>query len=114
MEYSHKLLILLLALSLQVHGFWLVQDAVMTLLSRDEVCPRSSLSLALAGTTLDPLAELQSLKGLKPGAILRLVEGSITLYIIHIITCQILILDIYIQRLFRFIEKLLFFNNLDV
>lgn len=63
---------------LQVHGFWLVQDAVMALLSRDEVCPRSNLSLALAGTTLDPLAELQSLKGLKPGAILRLVEEPYT------------------------------------
>ncbi|XP_068559636.1 clustered mitochondria protein homolog [Cebidichthys violaceus] len=63
---------------LQVHGFWLVQDAVMTLLLRDEVCPRSNLSLALAGTTLDPLAELQSLKGLKPGAILRLVEEPYT------------------------------------
>lgn len=62
--------------SLQVHGFWLVQDAVMTLLSREEVCPRSNLSLALGGTSLDPLAELQSLKGLKPGAIVRLVEGS--------------------------------------
>jgi len=48
----------------------------MTLLSRDEVCPRSNMSLALAGTALDPLAELQSLKGLKPGAILRLVEGG--------------------------------------
>ncbi|XP_034728618.1 clustered mitochondria protein homolog isoform X2 [Etheostoma cragini] len=63
---------------LQVHGFWLVQDAVMTLLSRNEVCPRSNFSLALAGTTLDPLAELQSLKGLKPGAILRLVEEPYT------------------------------------
>lgn len=49
----------------------------MTLLLKDEVCPRSNLSLALAGTTLDPLAELQSLKGLKPGAIIRLVEGII-------------------------------------
>lgn len=47
----------------------------MKLLSRDEVCPRSNLSLSLAGTPLDPLAELQSLKGLKPGAVLRLVEG---------------------------------------
>lgn len=63
---------------LQVHGFWLVQDAVMTLLSMDEVCPRSNLSLSLAGTTLDPLAELQSIKGLKPGAILRLVEEPYT------------------------------------
>ncbi|KAK5871401.1 hypothetical protein PBY51_004285 [Eleginops maclovinus] len=63
---------------LQVHGFWLVQDAVMTLLSKDEVCPRSNLSLALAGTTLDPLAELQSIKGLKPGAIIRLVEEPYT------------------------------------
>lgn len=63
---------------LQVHGFWLVQDALMTLLSKNEVCPRSNLSLALAGTTLDPLAELQSLKGLKPGAILRLVEEPYT------------------------------------
>lgn len=48
----------------------------MTLLLRNEVCPRSNLSLAFAGSTLDPLAELQSLKGLKPGAIIRLVEGS--------------------------------------
>ncbi|XP_068994474.1 clustered mitochondria protein homolog [Embiotoca jacksoni] len=63
---------------LQVHGFWMVQDAVMTLLSRSEVCPRSSLSLSLAGTTLDPLAELQSLKGLKAGAIVRLVEEPYT------------------------------------
>ncbi|XP_070760676.1 clustered mitochondria protein homolog [Enoplosus armatus] len=63
---------------LQIRGFWLVQDAVMTLLSRDEVCPRSNLSLSLAGTTLDPLAELQSLKGLKPGAVLRLVEEPYT------------------------------------
>ncbi|XP_071380318.1 clustered mitochondria protein homolog isoform X1 [Centroberyx affinis] len=63
---------------LPIHGFWLVQDAVMALLSREEVCPRSSLSLALAGTTLDPLAELQSLKGLKPGSILRLVEEPYT------------------------------------
>lgn len=59
---------------LQVHGFWLVQDTVMTLLSRDEVCPRSNLSLTFAGMTLDPLAELQSIKGFKPGAILRLAE----------------------------------------
>ncbi|XP_026199625.1 clustered mitochondria protein homolog isoform X2 [Anabas testudineus] len=65
---------------LQVHGFWLVQDAVMTLLAREEVCPRSNLSLALAGTSLDPLAELQSLKGLKPGAIIRLVEEPYTIH----------------------------------
>ncbi|XP_034026041.1 clustered mitochondria protein homolog [Thalassophryne amazonica] len=59
---------------LQVHGFWLVQDAVMSLLPREEICPRSNLSLALAGTTLDPLVELKSVKGLKAGSILRLVE----------------------------------------
>ncbi|AWP07003.1 putative clustered mitochondria protein -like [Scophthalmus maximus] len=63
---------------LQVQRFWLVQDAVMTLLLRNEVCPRSNLSLAFAGSTLDPLAELQSLKGLKPGAIIRLVEEPYT------------------------------------
>ncbi|KAM6931004.1 clustered mitochondria protein homolog [Xenentodon cancila] len=63
---------------LQIHGFWLVQDALMNLLSRNEVCPRSSLSLALAGQTLDPLAELQSLKGLKAGTIIRLVEEPYT------------------------------------
>lgn len=56
----------------------------MTLLSRDEVCPRSNLSLTLAGTNLDPHAELQSLKGLKPGAILRLVEGSVILVQIYL------------------------------
>lgn len=48
----------------------------MNLLLRDEVFPRSNLSLSFAGTTLDPLVELQGLKGLKPGAILRLVEGN--------------------------------------
>ncbi|KAG7489609.1 hypothetical protein JOB18_016073 [Solea senegalensis] len=63
---------------LQVHGFWLVQDTLMSLLSRNEVCPRSSLSLSFAGTVLDPLAELQTLKGLKPGAIIRLVEEPYT------------------------------------
>lgn len=63
---------------LQVHTFWLVQDAVMALLSRNEVCPRSNLSLAFAGTSLDPLAELQGIKGLKPGAIIRLIEEPYT------------------------------------
>lgn len=62
--------------SLQIHGFWHVKDALINLLSRDEVFPRSNLSLSFAGTTLDPLAELQGLKGLKPGAVLRLVEGN--------------------------------------
>ncbi|KAM4579135.1 clustered mitochondria protein homolog [Fundulus diaphanus] len=65
---------------LQVNAFWLVQDAVMALLSRNEVCPRSNMSLALAGTTLDPLAELQSLKGLKAGALIRLVEEPYTFH----------------------------------
>lgn len=49
----------------------------MALLSRNEVCPRSSLSLTLAGAALDPHADLQNLKGLKAGAVIRLVEGSI-------------------------------------
>lgn len=61
----------------QVQGFCLVHDALMNLLSRDEVSPRSNLSLSFAGATLDPLAEIQNLKGLKPGAILRLVEGKV-------------------------------------
>uniref|UniRef100_A0A3B3TLI3 Clustered mitochondria protein homolog n=1 Tax=Poecilia latipinna TaxID=48699 RepID=A0A3B3TLI3_9TELE len=52
----------------------------MALLSRNEVCPRSNLSLALAGTTLDPHAELQSLKGLKAGALIRLVEEPYTFH----------------------------------
>lgn len=55
----------------------------MNLLSRDEVFPRSNLSLSFAGTTLDPLAELQGFKGLKPGAIFRLVEGSSILTVIY-------------------------------
>ncbi|XP_072244123.1 clustered mitochondria protein homolog [Leuresthes tenuis] len=63
---------------LQAHGFWLVQDAIMTLLSRNEVHPRSNLSLSLAGAILDPLAELQTVKGLKAGAIIRLVEEPYT------------------------------------
>lgn len=72
-------------LSLQIHGFWHVKDALMNLLSRDEVFPRSSLSLSFAGMTLDPLAELQGLKGLKPGAILRLVEGNSIIMFVTII-----------------------------
>ncbi|XP_020776568.1 clustered mitochondria protein homolog [Boleophthalmus pectinirostris] len=63
---------------LQVHGFWLVQDAIMTLLSRDEVFPRSNLSLSLAGATLDPVSQMQNLKGFKPGSILRLTEEPYT------------------------------------
>ncbi|XP_061135832.1 clustered mitochondria protein homolog [Syngnathus typhle] len=62
----------------QVRVFWLVQDALTTLLSRDEVAPRTNLSLAFAGATLDPLVGLQNVKGLKPGAILRLVEEPFT------------------------------------
>lgn len=62
--------------SVQVHRFWLVQDAVMAVLGREEVAPRTSLSLSLSGTILDPICELQTIKGLKPGATLRLVEGK--------------------------------------
>ncbi|XP_038145965.1 clustered mitochondria protein homolog [Cyprinodon tularosa] len=65
---------------LQVNAFWLVQDVMMALLSRNEVCPRSNLSLALAGATLDPLAELLGIKGLKSGALIRLVEEPYTLH----------------------------------
>lgn len=62
-----------------------MKDALMNLLSRDEVFPRSNLSLSFAGMTLDPLTELQGLKGLKPGAILRLVEGNSTIMFFPII-----------------------------
>lgn len=70
---------------LQIYGFWHVKDALMNLLSRDEVFPRSNLSLSFAGMTLDPLAELQGLKGLKSGAILRLVEGNSALMFVTVI-----------------------------
>ncbi|KAJ8414081.1 hypothetical protein AAFF_G00066790, partial [Aldrovandia affinis] len=59
---------------LEVHGFWLVQDTIMTVLAREEVSPRTCLSLSFSGITLDPLSELQAVKGLKAGATLRLVE----------------------------------------
>ncbi|XP_056319190.1 clustered mitochondria protein homolog [Danio aesculapii] len=59
---------------LQVHGFWLVQDAIMSVLGREEVTPRSSVALALSGVTLDPMMELQDIKGFKAGVTLRLVE----------------------------------------
>ncbi|XP_058640730.1 LOW QUALITY PROTEIN: clustered mitochondria protein homolog [Onychostoma macrolepis] len=62
------------AFELQVHGFWLVQDAIVTLLGREEVAPRSSVALALSGVTLDPMTELQDVKGFKAGVTLRLVE----------------------------------------
>uniref|UniRef100_A0A8C2KTN6 Si:ch211-166a6.5 n=1 Tax=Cyprinus carpio TaxID=7962 RepID=A0A8C2KTN6_CYPCA len=59
---------------LQVHGFWPVQDAIVTLLGREEVAPRTSVALALSGVTLDPMTELQDVKGFKAGVTLRLVE----------------------------------------
>lgn len=65
--------------SLQVHGFWLVQDAIMTVLGREEVAPRTSIALALSGVTLDPMSVLQDVKGFKAGVTLRLVEGKLQL-----------------------------------
>ncbi|XP_072538059.1 clustered mitochondria protein homolog [Salminus brasiliensis] len=62
------------AFELQVNGFWLVQDAMLTILGREEVAPRTSLALTLSGVTLDPFTELQSVKGFKAGVTLRLVE----------------------------------------
>ncbi|KAJ8263508.1 hypothetical protein COCON_G00159650 [Conger conger] len=59
---------------LEVHGFWLVQDTILAVLTREEVLPRTSLSLSFSGILLDPLSELQTIKGLKAGATLRLVE----------------------------------------
>lgn len=67
---------MLMMFALQVHGFWLVQDAIVTLLGREEVAPRSSIALALSGVTLDPMTELQEVKGFKAGVTLRLVEGK--------------------------------------
>ncbi|KAJ8379812.1 hypothetical protein SKAU_G00005900 [Synaphobranchus kaupii] len=61
---------------LEVHGFWLVQDTILAVLAREEVVPRTCLSLSLSGIMLDPLSELQNVKGLKAGATLRLVEDS--------------------------------------
>ncbi|XP_030629328.1 clustered mitochondria protein homolog isoform X2 [Chanos chanos] len=63
---------------LQVHGFWLVQDALLSIMGKEEVAPRTSLSLALSGVVLDPLAELQSIKGFKAGVTFRLVEELYT------------------------------------
>lgn len=48
----------------------------MTILNREEVAPRTSFALSLAGANLDPYAELQSVKGFKAGATLRLIEGK--------------------------------------
>ncbi|XP_057213584.1 clustered mitochondria protein homolog isoform X1 [Triplophysa rosa] len=62
------------AFELQVNGFWLVQDTIMSVLGREEVAPRTSLTLALSGVTLDLLAELRDVKGFKAGVTLRLVE----------------------------------------
>ncbi|KAJ8285626.1 hypothetical protein GJAV_G00029030 [Gymnothorax javanicus] len=59
---------------LEVHGFWLVQDAILAVLAREEVIPRNSLSLSFSGVILDPHSELQTVKGLKAGVTLRLVE----------------------------------------
>lgn len=63
-------------LSPQVPELCLVQDAIMTILNREEVAPRTSLGLSMSGATLDPYAELQSVKGFKAGVTLRLIEGK--------------------------------------
>ncbi|XP_026766552.3 clustered mitochondria protein homolog [Pangasianodon hypophthalmus] len=62
------------AFELMVPRFCLVQDAIMTILNREEVAPRTSLALTLSGANLDPFAELQSVKGFKAGVTLRLIE----------------------------------------
>lgn len=49
----------------------------MSVLGREEVTPRTSLTLALSGVTLDLLAELRDIKGFKAGVTLRLVEGKL-------------------------------------
>lgn len=49
----------------------------MTVLGREEVAPRTSIALALSGVTLDPMSELQDVKGFKAGVTLRLVEGKL-------------------------------------
>lgn len=49
----------------------------MTVLGREEVAPRTSIALALSGVTLDPMSELQDVKGFKAGITLRLVEGKL-------------------------------------
>lgn len=49
----------------------------MTVLAREEVTPRTSIALALSGVTLDPMTELQGVKGFKAGVTLRLVEGKL-------------------------------------
>lgn len=49
----------------------------MTVLGREEVAPRTSIALALSGVTLDPMTELQDVKGFKAGVTLRLVEGKL-------------------------------------
>ncbi|KAI1900610.1 hypothetical protein AGOR_G00051700 [Albula goreensis] len=59
---------------LEVHGFWLVQDTILAVLAKEEVAPRTCLSLSFSGIMLDPLSEIQAIKGLKAGATLRLVE----------------------------------------
>ncbi|KAF7695207.1 clustered mitochondria protein homolog [Silurus meridionalis] len=62
------------AFELTIPGFCLVQDALMTILNKEEVAPRTSLALSMSGANLDPFAELQSIKGFKAGVTLRLIE----------------------------------------
>ncbi|XP_028852284.1 clustered mitochondria protein homolog [Denticeps clupeoides] len=59
---------------MQAHGFWHVEELLLELQGREELAPRTSLSLSLSGNSLDPLAKLRGVKGLKAGATLRLVE----------------------------------------
>lgn len=66
------------AFELTVPGFCLVQDALVTILNREEVAPRTSLALSMSGANLDPFAELQSIKGFKTGVMLRLIEEPYT------------------------------------
>ncbi|XP_027022642.2 clustered mitochondria protein homolog [Tachysurus fulvidraco] len=63
---------------LTVPRFCLVQDTLLTILSREEVAPRTSLALSMSGANLDPFAELQNVKGFKTGVTLRLMEEPYT------------------------------------
>ncbi|MBN3306854.1 CLU protein, partial [Amia calva] len=64
---------------LQVSRFWQVQELSRLVLSREEVSPRTCLSLTLGGATLHPLAELGVIEGLKPGTTIKLIEEPYSL-----------------------------------
>ncbi|PIK50907.1 putative clustered mitochondria protein-like, partial [Apostichopus japonicus] len=63
---------------LQVSPQEMVQEIHQVLMDREDTCHRTCFSLQLDGSVLDNFAELKSIKGLKEGSVVKVVEEPYT------------------------------------